>query len=240
MVNALASGIASSSVGPSHSPAPIEPETPPNEEFPELGFAPPLGPKAQQPKKPTTATAPGPSAAADPSHTRWAAALKRQAPTPLSLVQGDQRFINVHARGAPTRAPPAVARGGAAANVAGGAPSSRPSPRIALRAPTLLPTLVTGSAVENSYTKYRNSALALSEKRNQVSIPAFRIEFRPQLITLMASTDGSIFARFFNSASHAQPKLGKPATAQAPSTGRAKAQPSTRVSSMSPGARHPN
>ena len=98
----------------------------------------------------------------DPSRTRFAAAVKRPAPyTHASQASvGSRDPVMLAAR--------REAMGSAAAplhhSVAIIAP--KPSPRIKLRTPTLLPTLPTGDVVNNLYMAYRSRALQLGAARN--------------------------------------------------------------------------
>ncbi|KAH9946502.1 hypothetical protein B0H21DRAFT_743133 [Amylocystis lapponica] len=99
----------------------------------------------------------------DPGRTRFAAAVKRPAPTVPSLVSQSQ---------SPKDPALIVARREAMGpageplhhNAAIVAP--KPSPRLKLRSPTLLPTLPTGEAVNNLYMAYRSRALRLGAARN--------------------------------------------------------------------------
>jgi hypothetical protein len=87
----------------------------------------------------------------DPSRTRFAAAVKKPPPT--------HKINGVHL---------ARVMGPAADNLY--QPSAivapRPSPRMKLRPPTLLPTLPTGESVNNLYMSYRQRALQLGAARN--------------------------------------------------------------------------
>lgn len=141
-----------------------------SDDFPEL---PPSGPKAQRIRGPQPPPgAPTGPAAADPSRTRWAAALQRnKAPTPLAIVQqggSDVGLINVHSRGGPTRGirPPLGPRSASSSSI--GSAAGRPtSARIALRAPVLLPTLAIGKSAAISYSTHRGSLVPLIEQRNR-------------------------------------------------------------------------
>ncbi|KIJ55451.1 hypothetical protein M422DRAFT_152285 [Sphaerobolus stellatus SS14] len=84
----------------------------------------------------------------DPSRNRFAAAVKAQ-PNPMIPT----RF------GSPQR------REFNRSN-SNGVPVPRPSPRIKLRSPTLLPTLPTGESVNKLYMSYRQRALQLGAARN--------------------------------------------------------------------------
>ena len=95
----------------------------------------------------------GPQGHHDPGRTRFAAAVKKPVPAP---------------RNEPT---PAVARKDTGPT---GEPihhrvsvvAPRPSPRLKLRPPTLLPTLPTGDSVNKMYMSYRSRALQLGAARN--------------------------------------------------------------------------
>ncbi|CAK5273876.1 unnamed protein product [Mycena citricolor] len=85
----------------------------------------------------------------DPARTRFAAAVKKSAPAP-----------DLHLR--------REAMGNSADNLyhRSAIVAPRPSPRLKLHAPTLLPTLPTGDAVNNMYMTYRSRALQLGAARN--------------------------------------------------------------------------
>jgi len=110
-----------------------------NEEFPVLGYDPNQG---------------GPQAAGrvrkfgvyDPSRTRFANAVKKPAPPP---IQGQNQQGSEEA---------------ASSTLTIIAP--KPSPRLKLCPPTLLPTLPTGEAVNKLYLSYRTRALQLGAQRN--------------------------------------------------------------------------
>lgn len=88
----------------------------------------------------------------DPTRTRWAAAVKKAPnnndPGPIS-----RPGANSDDPSAPVRA-------------YGSSATGRPSPRIRLRPPTLLPTLPTGDSVSKLYMAYRSKALELGAARN--------------------------------------------------------------------------
>ncbi|UZJ54831.1 hypothetical protein CBS101457_004151 [Exobasidium rhododendri] len=146
-------------------------DTPPNEEFPELGIA-PTGPKAQRGKGILALTSGSSASTNDPSRTRWAQALQKKANTPLTMLQQGESHLHLHrkasdtpAKGTPTgpRNPALTPsqRGGSSAAAAA-------SSRIPLRSPLLLPTLSTGKDASTSYVAYRELATSLSEKRNKL------------------------------------------------------------------------
>ena len=92
----------------------------------------------------------------DPGRTRFAAAVKRAAP---ATVPADRAMV--------TRREPITTN-----NTADNLPlrttivAPKPSPRIKLRAPSLLPTLSTGVSVNSMYMTYRSRALQLGAARN--------------------------------------------------------------------------
>ncbi|CAO1617068.1 unnamed protein product [Parajaminaea phylloscopi] len=145
-----------------------------SDDFPEL---PPSGPKAERAKfRQSTgppAGAPTGPAATDPSRSRWASALQRNAAAghPLLALQqggGDIGLHNVHARNAPvsrltaTR-PPLGPRTASSASMN----ATKMTARITLRAPSLLPTLNVGKLAASSYEKHRSSVAPLIEQRNR-------------------------------------------------------------------------
>ncbi|KAJ7090581.1 hypothetical protein C8R43DRAFT_1115141 [Mycena crocata] len=93
----------------------------------------------------------------DPGRTRFAAAVKRSAP-PLSGAQLTD----------PTLVARREAMGHSADNLyhRSAIVAPRPSPRLKLRPPALLPTLPTGEAVNGLYMAYRARALQLGAARN--------------------------------------------------------------------------
>ncbi|KDN41341.1 hypothetical protein K437DRAFT_269738 [Tilletiaria anomala UBC 951] len=100
----------------------------------------------------------------DASRTRWAQALQRKnVPPALAAVRaGERAFVPGSARNAPTSAAPTQPL------LPPSAPLTRPSPsRIALRAPSLLPTLSVGRSAASAYAAHRSGTLALSDGRNR-------------------------------------------------------------------------
>lgn len=96
----------------------------------------------------------------DPGRTRFAAAVKKPAPLPLNNNNNGDNGI-----------PPGVRRdvlGPSADNLhhQSAIVAPRPSHRIKLRAPALLPTLPTGESLNNLYMTYRSRALQLGAARN--------------------------------------------------------------------------
>lgn len=115
---------------------------PPVEDFPALGYEGARGGlniRRQQPYN-------------DPGRTRFAAAVKKPAPPPNGDVSGMRPNIltpstdNLHHQSAIV--------------------APRPSNRIKLRSPALLPTLPTGDVLNNLYMNYRSRALQLGAARN--------------------------------------------------------------------------
>ncbi|EGN92263.1 hypothetical protein SERLA73DRAFT_173022 [Serpula lacrymans var. lacrymans S7.3] len=90
----------------------------------------------------------------DPGRTRFAAAVKRapQVPVPSDSTLAARREVmgssadNLHHRSAIV--------------------APRPSPRLKLRIPSLLPTLLTGESISSLYMAYRSRALQLGAARN--------------------------------------------------------------------------
>ncbi|CDO77677.1 hypothetical protein BN946_scf184969.g28 [Trametes cinnabarina] len=93
----------------------------------------------------------------DPSRTRFAAAVKRPAPNAQTQPK-DPATLAARREAMGSSAEPLNP------NTAIVAP--KPSPRIKLRPPTLLPTLPTGEAVNKLYMAYRQRALRLGAARN--------------------------------------------------------------------------
>ena len=83
----------------------------------------------------------------DPSRTRFAAAVKKPAPNPQTQLPKDPATLAARREAMGPSAEPLNP------NTAIVAP--KPSPRIKLRSPTLLPTLPTGEAVNKLYMAYR-------------------------------------------------------------------------------------
>ena len=81
----------------------------------------------------------------DPAASRWVAAVKSSRPAPAR--SSSDSF------GPPGRAPSTSV--------------GRPSPRLLLRPPQLLPTLTTGAQVSESYAKYREKFLRLGAERSR-------------------------------------------------------------------------
>lgn len=98
----------------------------------------------------------------DPAHSRFAAAVKK-APTPASQA------ISPASNGSPKEgASPRREGGNGTAELQNKVTivAPKPSPRIKLRPPTLLPTLATGESVNSLYMAYRSRAHQLGSTRN--------------------------------------------------------------------------
>ncbi|KAI1796551.1 hypothetical protein LXA43DRAFT_986007 [Ganoderma leucocontextum] len=94
----------------------------------------------------------------DPGRTRFAAAVKKPLAHPQMAVTKDPVTLAARREAMGTSAEPLHP------NTAIVAP--KPSPRIKLRAPSLLPTLPTGDSVNKLYMTYRSRALRLGAARN--------------------------------------------------------------------------
>lgn len=130
---------------------------PPVEEFPALNHTASIPPKNKRGLH-------GPeNASQDPAHSRFAAAVKKQPPAipnaaaSSSAIQGPKESPAALARPLSSNESPQN-------KVSVVAP--KPSPRIKLRPPTLLPTLTTGDTVNQLYMAYRSRAHQLGAARN--------------------------------------------------------------------------
>lgn len=96
----------------------------------------------------------------DPGRTRFAAAVKKPAPTnpTLAYQPRDQATLAARRQAMGSAAEPLHHRTAIIA--------PKPSPRLKLRPPTLLPTLPTGETINDLYMKYRSRALQLGAARN--------------------------------------------------------------------------
>lgn len=117
---------------------------PPPDEFPALGFDNSLGGKARR------------AVYNDPGRTRFSAAVKK----PIGPVLPQTGLADEVAR--------REAMGPSADNIhhRSAIIAPRPSPRLKLRSPTLMPTLPTGGALNDLYMTYRSRALQLGAARN--------------------------------------------------------------------------
>ncbi|KDR67921.1 hypothetical protein GALMADRAFT_257406 [Galerina marginata CBS 339.88] len=133
--------------------------SPPPEEFPVLGF-----------ESPTAGRGRKYAPYNDPSRTRFAAAVKKPAPQQDESNgngNGTMAHNNVNAL-TPIDRRTREALGAAADNLhhQSAIVAPKPSPRLKLRPPLLLPTLPTGEAVSAMYMSYRQRALQLGAARN--------------------------------------------------------------------------
>jgi Domain of unknown function (DUF1771) len=120
---------------------------PPSDDFPVLGFdkAPGRGGRHGYDK-----------AYNDPGRTRFAAAVKKQAP--IAPPSSNDPTVVARREAMGNAAEPLHHRSAIVA--------PRPSPRLKLRPPALLPTLPTGESVNTLYMAYRSRALQLGAARN--------------------------------------------------------------------------
>jgi len=101
----------------------------------------------------------------DPGRTRFAAAVKKPAP---QVLQTDEIGVSNNVNASTNIAARREIMGPAADNLhhQSAIVAPRPSPRIKLHPPVLLPTLPTGEAVNSLYMAYRQRALQLGAARN--------------------------------------------------------------------------
>lgn len=97
----------------------------------------------------------------DPGRTRFAAAVKKPTQHPMEEMSNGTGLTNSHLARREIMGPSADNIHHQSAIVA-----PRPSPRIKLRPPVLLPTLPTGEALNNLYMSYRARALQMGSARN--------------------------------------------------------------------------
>lgn len=128
--------------------------SPPSDEFPVLGYE---NQSAGRGRKYVPYN--------DPGRTRFSAAVKKPAPPPL---QADDMGISNNVNASTNIAARREIMGPAADNLhhQNAIVAPRPSPRLKLRPPALLPTLPTGEAVNSLYMAYRQRALQLGAARN--------------------------------------------------------------------------
>ncbi|PWY98068.1 hypothetical protein BCV70DRAFT_202240 [Testicularia cyperi] len=176
-LNQLANGIVSGlhveeSSQRSEMPPRVEPSDSPastphsQEDFPELGVTPKSSAKGSY-----AAATLGAGSGNAATQNRWAATVQKKAPTDvLSQVQKDPAgVISIHAKAGPSRPPASsVSPKPSSSKAAGAASASRPSARIPLRPPMLLPTLLTGKLAAQAYQAHRNGSLTLAEQRNKL------------------------------------------------------------------------
>ncbi|KAG8854563.1 hypothetical protein FRB96_007433 [Tulasnella sp. 330] len=147
-VQGLTSAMASADMPGSRSGSRQDYESPPPDDFPSLHAA----------AARANGGAISPHRNPDPGRTRFASAVKKQpavvvTPQPGSATAPQRVSTSFGVRRLPgDRSSPAT---------------PRPSPRIKLRPPSLLPTLPTGEVVNKLYMTYRNRAIQLGGARNQ-------------------------------------------------------------------------
>ena len=154
-VNSLNAVLARANVPPGTGPlAAHTVNNPPPDEFPVLGYD-------------TTTSGRGRKFTPynDPSRTRFAAAVKK--PAPMVQSQGDEMGNNVNAS-TNLAARREVMGPAADTNLhhQSAIVAPRPSPRLKLRQPALLPTLPTGESLNSLYMSYRARGLQLGAARN--------------------------------------------------------------------------
>ncbi|KAF8885020.1 hypothetical protein BD779DRAFT_1801509 [Infundibulicybe gibba] len=146
-ISSLNVAMSRANIQPGTGPLAAHHSGPPPDDFPVLGFEQAGGGRGRRGvyDKPYQ----------DPGRTRFAAAVKK--PAPANAVANDTNFAarrevmgssadNIHHRSAIV--------------------APRPSPRLKLRPPALLPTLPTGEAISSLYMAYRARALQLGAARN--------------------------------------------------------------------------
>ncbi|KAF9478289.1 hypothetical protein BDN70DRAFT_836377 [Pholiota conissans] len=129
--------------------------SPPSDEFPVLGYE---NQSAGRGRKYVPYN--------DPGRTRFSAAVKK--PAPQQPQQDENAGISNNVNASTNIAARREIMGPAADNLyhQNAIVAPRPSPRLKLRPPALLPTLPTGDAVNNLYMAYRQRALQLGAARN--------------------------------------------------------------------------
>lgn len=134
----------------------IRNDSPPPDEFPVLGFAHPEDDKARRGGYYGRSD----RSHHDPGRTRFATAVKKAAPTSPAMAYQPRDQATLAAR--------REAMGSAAESLhhRTAIVAPKPSPRLKLRPPTLLPTLPTGESVNRLYMAYRARALQLGAARN--------------------------------------------------------------------------
>jgi len=93
----------------------------------------------------------------DPGRTRFAAALKKPANTSPTSTGNDPTLVARRE---------AMGNSGDSLHHRSAIVAPRPSPRLKLRPPSLLPTLSTGDSINKIYMSYRSRALQLGAARN--------------------------------------------------------------------------
>lgn len=132
-------------------PRPMEPSSPPPDDFPTLGHA---NGTLGKPRRGGVAQEPARQPYNDPGRTRFSAAVKKTA-APVA-----PRDPALAARRE------ALGPAGEPLHVRTAIVAPRPSPRLKLRPPSLLPTLPTGESINSLYMGYRSRALQLGAARN--------------------------------------------------------------------------
>ncbi|KAH9935856.1 uncharacterized protein BXZ73DRAFT_45302 [Epithele typhae] len=127
------------------------------EEFPTLGHSTAAGQQNDN-RRGGYGYGRGDASSYDPSRTRFAAAVKKAPPNPQLQTPKDPATLAARREAMGASAEPLHP------NTAIVAP--KPSPRLKLHSPTLLPTLPTGESVNNLYMAYRQRALRLGAARN--------------------------------------------------------------------------
>jgi hypothetical protein len=141
-VSGLTNAMAAGRIDPR---TPHEASSPPVDEFPVLGS--------------DAKNTPGAGVSQDPSRTRFAAAVKKAAPTTPNIpTPKDAATLLARRR--------AMGASAAPLDQLTAIIAPRQSPRLRLRPPTLLPTLPTGGAMNEMYMTYRKRALQLGAARN--------------------------------------------------------------------------
>ena len=146
-ISSLNAAISRANISPGTGP--ISTHSPPPEDFPALGFDDTVGGKGRRGY--------GDRAYNDPGRTRFSTAVKKPIPAPPPADSND-----------PTLVARREAMGHSADNLhhRSAIVAPRPSPRLKLRPPALLPTLPTGESINNLYMAYRSRALQLGAARN--------------------------------------------------------------------------
>ncbi|KAI0080186.1 hypothetical protein K474DRAFT_1658186 [Panus rudis PR-1116 ss-1] len=133
---------------------------PPSDDFPSLSQVVSAGPKN---RRGSQSHGRDESIYQDPTRTRFAAAVKRSAPVvqppPQNPLPKDPALLAARREAMGPAAELPLHHTTAIV-------APKPSPRLRLRPPSLLPTLPTGEAVNNLYMTYRSRALQLGAARN--------------------------------------------------------------------------
>jgi hypothetical protein len=150
----LNAALTRANIPPGTGPLAAHTVSPPPDEFPVLGYE---NGGAGRGRKYATYN--------DPGRTRFAAAVKKPVP---QVLHTDEAGITTNVNASTNIAARREIMGPAADNLhhQSAIVAPRPSPRIKLRPPVLLPTLPTGEAVNGLYMAYRQRALQLGAARN--------------------------------------------------------------------------